>query len=128
MTVEKGDRRPGIPEHSLKLGFDWFLNDALTLGVDGIYSSGRYLVGDEANLNPKTDDYFIASAHARWNVRQSLELFAEIENLFDADYETFGAFSPVEAVPVIGLGELTDPRALTPSMPRAAYVGLRVRF
>ena len=128
MTVEKGDRRPGIPEHSLKVGFQWFPSETLTLGFDGIYSSGRYLVGDEANLNPKTDDYAIASAHSKWKVRPDLELFAEIENLFDTNYETFGAFSPVEAVPVLGLGELADPRALTPGMPRAVYGGLRVRF
>ncbi len=126
MGVEKGDMRPGIPEHSFKAGFDWFVNDALTVGVDGIYSSGRYLAGDEANLNPKTDDYVVASAHLKWKARPNLELFAEVENLFDANYETFGAFSPVGAVPVLGLGELTDPRALSPGMPRAAYVGLRV--
>lgn len=128
MTVEKGDRRPGIPAHSFKVGFDWFVNDAVTIGVDSVYSSGRYLAGDEANLNSKTGDFAIANAHLKWKVRRNLELFAEVENLFDTNYETFGAFSPVEAVPVLELGKLADPRALSPGMRRAAYAGLRVRF
>lgn len=128
MTVEPGDRRPGIPEHSVKVGFDWFFGNSLTVGADAIYSSGRYLVGDEANLNPKTDLYVVANAHAKWRMNSRLELFVEVENLFDQDYESFGAFSPVEEVPILGLGELTDPRSLSPGPPRAAFAGLRVRF
>lgn len=128
MTVEAGDRRPGIPEHSVKAGFDWFISDALSLGADAVYSSGRYLVGDEANLNPKTDDYVVANAHAKWRVNPALDLFVEVENLFDEGYETFGAFSPVEEVPILGLGELSDPRSLSPGPPRAVFAGLRVRF
>lgn len=128
MMVEPGDRRPGIPEHSVKAGFDWFFADALIIGADAIYSSGRYLVGDEANLNSKTDDYVVANAHAKWRVNPGLDLFVEVENLFDEDYETFGAFSPVEEVPILGVGELSDPRSLGPGPPRTAFVGLRLRF
>lgn len=128
MTVERGDHRPGIPEHSLKAGFDWFAGEALTIGVDAIYSSGRYLVGDEANLTPKTDSFVVANAYAKWRVSSGFELFLQVENLFDEHYETFGAFSPVEEVPILGRGKLADPRSLSPGAPRAAFAGLRVRF
>lgn len=128
MTVEKGDRRPGIPAHSFKAGFDWFVSDTLTVGVDGVYSSGRYLAGDEANLNAKTDDFVLTSAHLKWKVHPNLQLFVQAENLFDTNYETFGAFAPVDAVPILGLGKLTDPRSLSPGMPRAVYAGLRLLF
>ncbi len=128
MTVETGDRRPGIPEHSVKAGFDWFFGEVLTIGADAVYSSGRYLVGDEANLNPKTDDYVVANAHVKWRVNPGLDLFVEVENLFDEYYETFGAFSPVGEVPILGFGELGDSRSLSPGPPRAAFVGLKVRL
>jgi outer membrane receptor protein involved in Fe transport len=128
MTVERGDRRPGIPEHSLKAGVDWRPTEAWTVGADGVYSSGRYLVGDEANVAGKTDSYFLANAHIKWRIHPGVEFFAEIENLFDEEYESFGAFSPVESVPIIGLGELSDPRSLSPGTPRAGFAGVRLRF
>ena len=80
------------------------------------------------NLNPKTDSYWLMNLHAKYRVAPGFEVFAEVTNLFDTDYETFGAFSPVEAVPVAELGELIDPRSLTPGAPRGAYAGLRVSF
>jgi outer membrane receptor protein involved in Fe transport len=128
MTVMPGAHRPGVPEHSLKVGIDWLVDAGLTVGADGVGSSGRYLVGDEANLNPKTDSYWLMSLHAKYRVAPGFEIFAEVTNVFDTDYETFGAFSPVGAVPVSGLGELTNPRSLSPGAPRAAYAGLRVLF
>ena len=128
MTVTPGSHRPGVPEHSLKIGADWFVDAKTTLGMDGLYSSGRYLVGDEANLNPKTDDYFVMNLHAKHRVTSRVEVFAEVTNLLGANYETFGAFSPVEEVPVAGLDALTNPRSLSPGPAQAIYVGARVEF
>ena len=128
MTVEPGNRRPGIPEHVVKAGVDVGLPWNAKLGVDAIWSSGRYLLGDEANLNAKTDSYAVANAYLRAPITRSLEAFVQIENLFDTDYETFGAFGPVEEVPVLGLPPLEDPRSLSPGAPRAVFVGVRLAF
>ncbi|MFT3725519.1 MAG: TonB-dependent receptor [Hyphomonadaceae bacterium] len=125
MTVEPGNRRPGIPEHVVKAGVDFDLPWNAKLGFDAIWSSGRYLLGDEANLNAKTDSYTLANAYLRAPLSKSLEAFVQVENLFDTDYETFGAFAPVEEVPIFGLAPLEDPRSLSPGAPRAVFVGFR---
>jgi hypothetical protein len=52
-----------------------------------------------------------------------------VDNLLDRDYETFGLLGeePGEIdVPLIA--DMTIPRFLGAGQPRAAFVGLRVRF
>ncbi|MEQ1780150.1 MAG: TonB-dependent receptor [Hyphomonadaceae bacterium] len=127
MTVEVGDRRPGIPEHILKMGADLALLPSFSIGVDGVWSSGRYLFGDEANLNPRSSDYFVANAHAISRLGEHTEIFLQVRNLFDTDYATFGAFAPIDVVPIVGLPDISDPRSLSPGAPRAVFVGLRLK-
>lgn len=128
MLVEPGDHRPGIPEHSLKAGAEYGWGDHVWAGVEAVWSSGRYLLGDEANLNAKTDSYVVANAYARARVTRNVDAFVRVQNLFDEDYETFGAFSPVDAVPVTSLPDIENPRSLSPGAPRTFMAGIVLRL
>src|SRR5208282_2046857 len=58
ITVQPGDKLPGIPANQLKLGAYYKLTPAWTLGAVGVAASGAYLFGDEANLTPKLPGYY----------------------------------------------------------------------
>ena len=128
MVVSKGDRRPGVPAHNFKLGLDVTPIPALTFGIDGQWTSGRYFQGDEANLNPKTSSYAVANLHAEYRVTERLEVFGQVTNATGSRYATFGTYAPLDAAPVLEAPSLTDPSSVSPGAPRAGYVGLRFRF
>ena len=56
---------------------------------------------------------------------RSAELFALVQNLFDARYDTFGTFFDTTQIAALNL---SDPRSLSPGAPLAVFVGLRARF
>jgi outer membrane receptor protein involved in Fe transport len=124
--VTPGDRLPGIPQNMLKLSADYKPSADWTFSLSGRYADGQYLRGDESNLNPKTDAYFVLDAAARWRMNEQFELFGEIDNLLDAKYETFGAFSPTADVPIAEVPGASNPRSLSPAAPLSVYAGVRV--
>lgn len=126
IPVEKGDRIPGIPQHSFKLGLEVPVTQKLTLGGDGNFNSGQYLRGDEANLLSQTNPYFVMNLHANYKVTDHLTAFAIFQNLFDSNYETFGILGQANEVP--GLQNFTDPRFLSPAAPFGGWVGLRYKL
>ena len=125
IDVRAGDRIPGIPRHHVKAGGDLQFGDAVSVGLDARYSSGQYLRGDESNQLGTTAGYTVVNLRGRWQVTERLALYARVDNVLDAEYETFGLIGedPSE-VDVPALRDFTDPRFLGPGSPRAAYVGL----
>ena len=121
IAVGRGDRLPNLPRHGLKLGADLATTDRLTLGVELVATSSRPFRGDEANLQPPVDGFALVNARASYRAG-SLELFARVENVFAADYETFGIFGEADE---LGFG---DPRFLSPGAPRTLMAGVRSRF
>ena len=129
IQVSAGNRLPGIPRHLLKLGVDYQVTKAWSVGVSGIVSSGRPLFGDEANLTPNTGAYGVLNVHTAYQVTSNVQLFGLVENAFNARYETFGTFSPVGSdTPILQVPNATDTRSLSPAPPIAGYGGLRVTF
>ena len=128
MEVERGDRRPGVPAHNLKLGLDVTPLPALTLGADVQATSGRWYAGDEANLNETTKGYWLAGLHAEYRFGQRWTVYGVVENLFGKNYATFGTYAPVDVVPVLEAPGLDDPRSQSPGSPRAGYLGVRFSF
>lgn len=121
ISVRPGDRIPGQPLHSLKLGADWDVAAPLTVGLDLQLSSSRYLRGDEANLTKPLSGFAVAGVHASWR-RGPVELWLRVSNLFDAEYETFGIYGDADE-----LG-FDDPRFLSPGAPRSLLIGLRAKL
>jgi outer membrane receptor protein involved in Fe transport len=124
IDVEKGARLPGLPRHSAKFigrvaGARGSVQASLNL------TSSQFLRGDEANLLDAIDGYAVVNLAARFAVTPRVELFADVINLFDPEYETFGLLG--EADDVLG-DDYDDPRFVSPGAPRAAWLGVRLKF
>lgn len=123
LLVRKGNRIPGIAEHSLKIGGDYEIIAGLTVGADLVYNSDQVLRGDEANLLSTIDGHAVVNLRGEYRINKHLAAFARIENLFDSDYETFGLLGEPDEV----LGpSFDDPRFFGAGAPRAGFVGIRV--
>ena len=92
IQVQPGDHIPNIPRNNFKLRADWQATPKLS--VDGIlvYSSSRYALGDENNLDPNglLPGYTIFNFDGRYQASDQLQFFARIVNLFDRKYQTAG--------------------------------------
>jgi TonB dependent receptor. len=81
----------------------------------------QYLRGDEANERSRLDPYFVANAQVTYHYK-NLHIFLRLENLLDADYESYGAFFE-NTLDGTGLERFLDPGA-----PLGVFAGVRVRF
>ena len=127
VAVAPGDRLPGIPRHSFKLGGRYDLTGAWNVSLNGIVASGRVFVGDEGNDQESLDGYGIVNLRSAYAVSETLELFGRVDNLFDVHYATFGVLAEVE-IELQEAPNADDPRFVSPGAPRSAFVGARVRF
>src|SRR5690606_31861445 len=93
IQVTSGDRLPGVPRHLFKLGVEWQPTPALTLGAQTFYASGQYLRGDESNLTEPLGGYTLVGLRAAYEVADGLRLYARVDNAFDKEYETLGAYN-----------------------------------
>ena len=111
-----------------KLGVDYKVTDKWTVGGSGIVASGRFLVGDEANLLAKTPPYYVTNLHSRYQITKNLQFFALLENVFNATYYTFGTLAPTSHVPIPQVPNATNPRAYSPAAPIAITAGVHLTF
>jgi iron complex outermembrane receptor protein len=128
IQVQAGNHLPGIPSNLWKLGVDYKVTDAWTVGGTGVAASGQFLFGDEANLTPKTPAYFVLNLHTSYQLTPHLQLFGLIENAFNMTYYTFAAFSPTSSVPIVQVPGASNPRSYSPAAPIAGTVGIRLTF
>ncbi len=119
--VRAGDRLPLVPPHRLNGGFELQVAPRWRLQLDGVYVDEQYLRGDESNEKPRLDPYFVANAQITYQYK-NFDIFLRIENLFDTDYETYGAF--FENV----LDDTGTERFFGPGAPFGAFGGVRVNF
>jgi len=128
IQVQPGNHVPGILSNLWKLGVDYKVTDAWTVGGTGVAASGQFLFGDEANLTSKTPAYFVLNLHTSYQITKNLQLFGLIENAFNTTYYTFGTFSPTSSIPIAQAPGATNPRSYSPAAPIAATIGIRVTF
>ena len=126
--VMPGNQLPGVPRHRLKFGLSYAMTDAWKVGFSGIASSGQYLFGDEANLTPDTGAYFVLSANTSYDVNANIQLFAAVQNVLNAKYETFGTFSSTNAIQLAQAPGASLTRSLSPAAPVSGLCGVRVTF
>jgi iron complex outermembrane recepter protein len=123
VSVQRGARIPGIPEHMFKVSLGVDLWQKLALGINGNYSGNRPFRGDEANMTPNLSGYWLFNATAEYKVTKNFALFGKLDNIFDVHYNTFGLYgNPSE---VLG-GAFDDGRFVSPGAPRAGWVGIRL--
>jgi iron complex outermembrane receptor protein len=123
--VTPGDHIPSTPQHRFKAGVEYAVTDAWKIGFDVNAVGSQYLTGDQSNQQPKVPPYAVVNLHGSYQVNKNVELFANVQNLFNQHYYTTGSFFSVSSIPFLNL---TDPRMFVPGMPLAAYAGLRMKF
>ena len=137
-VVEKGDRIPGLPEHTLKLGADYLLFERLNVGFDVAYTSNKELRGNEGNyrgeageesegyLDP-VDGYAVVNLRASYQVTDNIRIFGRVTNLFDENYESFGLLGEEpDEVAVAEFEDYESPRFVGPGAPRAGFIGIKL--
>ena len=136
IQVGRGNRIPGLPQHVLKLRFDYAWNDAWSIGASVNATSSLHARGDENNqdVHGKIPGFAVVNIDARYQLGKDLELFARINNLFDRRYANFGVvgenfftgpnrtFGPAAGV------DPTIEQFRSPGVPRGAWVGLRYHW
>jgi iron complex outermembrane receptor protein len=123
--VTPGDKIPGISPLQLKLGGDYKMTSALTLGADVAAYSSQYYIGDDSNQNARLGGYAVFNVHSAYQVTDDIKLFAKLDNAFDRHYATYGGFAAADDIPSLGL---SNPQTITPAAPRAMYAGVNVKF
>ncbi|MGH6876640.1 MAG: hypothetical protein ACREHV_04590, partial [Rhizomicrobium sp.] len=83
-----------------------------------------YLVGDQSNQEPPLPGYGTFDLRTLWRIARGAELFAQVENVLDAHYYAYGAFTGLDGLPP-NL-DLTNPRTYSPAPGRVFYAGVRI--
>jgi iron complex outermembrane receptor protein len=133
VQVNVGDTLPLIPKNRVKLGADVRVLPDWSVGGTWSYVGPSFYRGDEDNLNPELPGYAVASLRTSYQITKNLQVFANIQNVFDRHYSTFGILGDPTGVGAPGVppdGSLgdphVDPRFLSPAMPRAYFGGVKV--
>jgi len=133
--VSPGNRIPGIPEHQIKIGADYHLTPRWSIGAVAAYFSDQFLRGDESNQNSTLRGYTVVNLHSSYSITKNFEVFANINNLFNAHYSTFGGFGDPTGVGAPGIpadATTNDPRVdnrfVMPAPPLSIFGGVRIRF
>ena len=126
IAVEPGARLPGLPVHRAVASVA-YAAQGLTLRASVQAQSGQWRMGDEANLDQRVPGFARLDIGAAMDLGAGLSAFADVTNVLDQRYASFGTYSEVEAIRLAEAPNATDPRANTPGAPRRFLIGLRVR-
>jgi iron complex outermembrane recepter protein len=130
IAVVPGDRMPGIPESRLKVGVDFRIIPAWTLGATVNYTSSAYYVGDESNQLPPLPGYTTLNLHTSYKPFAHFEVFASISNLLNRKYATWGILSDPTGINAPGIPPdgvtAVDPRFQSPAAPFEVFGGVRL--
>jgi outer membrane receptor protein involved in Fe transport len=128
ITIQRGNRIPGIPVNQVKLGVYYKATDKWTVGATAIGASTAFLFGDEANLTPPLPGYFTMNVSTSYQLTDHIQLFAWAQNVTNARYYTFGTFSPTSSVFLAQAPGATNTRSYSPAAPIGGFGGVRVMF
>jgi iron complex outermembrane receptor protein len=135
IQVLPGNRLPLIPLSRIKLGADFSVSHYWSVGGSLVLATGSFYRGDESNQNPQLPGYHVVSLRTSYRLNDRVELFANVQNLFDERYSTLGLFSDPTGVGAPGVplsAGSNDPgvdnRFQSPGMPRAYFGGLKITF
>ncbi len=126
IRVRPGDRLPNIPVNSAKIDVSYHITEAWSAGVEAVVASNAYLEADEANLQQPVPGYVIFNAETSYQLNPHVELYAQLENLTDNKYATFGIFGDPSGNGAFP--QFTNPRFLTPAQPFGFWIGIRAKI
>jgi iron complex outermembrane receptor protein len=126
IQVRPGDHLPLSPTHRITVSMEYAVTHAWSLGASLRMQSRQYLMGDDSNQEPRLPGFMTAQIETRYRLSRRLELFSEIDNIFDRRFFTYGAFVALGGLPT-NLS-LSDPRTYSPSPGRSFRLGARMEF
>jgi len=133
IQVLPGDRLPLIPLSRVKLGADYSLSAQWSVGGSLVLATDSFYRGDESNQNPQLQGFHVVSLRSTYRLNKRFEIFANVQNLFDERYSTFGIFSDPTGVGAPGVPPDADSNApgvdnrfRSPGMPRSYFGGVRI--
>ena len=131
--VKSGDRLAGVPRHRFKAGFEYWITPQWKFGSDLVAASNQIFFGDEANNNSPLAGYWRVDLHTSYDITDNVQVYGLVKNLFNQKYGVYGTYFDAgeaneasEGTGVTFSGN--DVRSIGPSMPFAAYGGVKVRF
>ena len=134
LQVVPGDHLPLIPKVRIKLSADYELIHDWTVGGSFNYTGPSFYRGDESNQNPELPGYTVVSLRTTYRIIKQVEVFANVQNLMDRRYSTFGLYGDPTGVGAPGVPDVdtngpgVDNRFQSPAMPRAYFGGVRITF
>ena len=131
ITVMPGDHLPGIPQNIIKFGVTYNATPRWTIGLSATAQTSSYLYGDEANLTEPLPGYAVLDLTTSYQLTQSLQIFANIDNITDTKYYNYGGFSPTGldgGVYVTQAPDYANPRSYSIAAPIGVYTGLKLTF
>lgn len=151
IDVEPGDRIPLTPRHLFKAFVGWDVTQRVTANIDLITVGSSFARGNENNEHEpdgefylgsgKTGGYTVVNLGLEYRPVQSMQLFAQVTNLFDREYSTgaqlgstgfnnSGSFvaRPFDGPIVDGERPLLGSTFVAPGAPRAYWLGVRFAF
>lgn len=93
-----GNEVPLVPEHQASVNVVWAPIEGWSFAVNGIYVAERFLESDYANEYPKLGGYAVANAKIQYTWKK-FTLFADVNNLFDREYDGYGVLATVPVEP-----------------------------
>jgi iron complex outermembrane receptor protein len=135
IQVSVGDELPLIPRSRVKLGADIVVLPHWSMGGTLSYVGPSFYRGDEANFNRELPGYTVTSLRSSYQFGKHVKVFANIQNLLDRRYSTYGVLGDPTGVGAPGVpadSELgdpdVDPRFQSPAMPCAFFGGVKISF
>ncbi len=134
--LRSGDRLPGIPRHRFKAGFEYWLTSKWKVGADLVAASNqpfyRNDVAREEDLFVTLAGYTRVDLHTSYDITDNIQVYGLVKNLFNQKYGLYGTYFEAEEVDLVdkalGGPGFEDSRTISPSMPFAAYGGVKVKF
>lgn len=134
--LQSGDRLPGIPRHRFKAGVEYWMTPKWKVGADLVAASKSPFfpneVSDEEGLDAQLPGYTRIDLHTSYDITDSIQVYGLVKNLFNQKYGLYGTYFEAEEVSevdeALGGPGFTDPRTISPSMPFAAYGGVKFKF
>lgn len=149
IEISPGDRIPLVPRHMLKAYTDIEVTSRFLVDLGLVAISSSYARGNENNLHEadgtyylgpgKSGGYAVVNLGARYHVHPKVELFVQINNLFDRKYYSAAQLGPTGftdsgnfiARPfpeVDGEYPVRQTTFFAPGAPFGAWGGIRLRF
>ncbi len=149
IKIEPGAQIPLIPRHIFKAYSDLQATSRFTVNLGLVAMSGAFARGNENNLHQpdglfylgagRTPGYVVVNLGSRYQATKWLQLFAQVNNLFNRRYFTAAQLGPTgftaegnfiaRPFPAVD-GEFPVQHATfyAPGAPRGAWGGIRIRF